>query len=57
MTKGKGWYSADFEPSPLRKPKVSEEEWVPEDEVEAVEDEWVPEDEPEVLKDEWIPES
>ncbi len=43
--------------APGRKPDVSEEEWMPEDEVEVVEDEGLPEDEPKVSKDEWVPES
>ena len=48
--------STTFEPSPLKKPVVSEEEWMPEDEPEVSEEEWVPEDEPEVPEEEWVPE-
>lgn len=51
-----GHFSAFFEPSPLQKPKVSEEEWIPEDEPETLEEEWVLEDEPDKSEEEWMPE-
>jgi len=56
MNETKRHPSTIFGSSPLKKPEVSEEEWMPEDEPEVSKEEWVPEDEPEVSEEEWMPE-